>query len=47
MLQNSQIKPVTVTSTEKTLSFIVEDSGKGIPKELRYKAIKPFERLDK
>ena len=38
---------VTVTSTEKTLSFIVEDSGKGIPKELRYKAIKPFERLDK
>ena len=37
---------VSVKSTSDTLSFIVEDSGKGIPKDLRQKAIRPFERLD-
>jgi two-component system osmolarity sensor histidine kinase EnvZ len=35
-----------LSANKNTISFIVEDSGKGIPKNLRQKAIKPFERLD-
>jgi two-component system osmolarity sensor histidine kinase EnvZ len=37
---------ITVTATPKVVSFIVEDSGPGIPKEERADAVKPFERLD-
>ena len=37
---------IRITVNKNTISFIVEDSGKGIPKNLRQKAIKPFERLD-
>ena len=37
---------VIVTATIKTVSFIVEDSGPGIPKGQREKAVNPFERLD-
>ncbi|MDC0487235.1 ATP-binding protein [Amylibacter sp.] len=44
--KHSEKTIVSVKSTSDTISFIVEDSGKGIPKDLRQKAIRPFERLD-
>ena len=37
---------VSVTLTEKSLRFRVEDDGPGIPPDLRGEAIKPFMRLD-
>lgn len=51
LLENAQKYATKITFTvvlkNKFLEFWVEDNGKGIPKELRETALRPFERLDK
>lgn len=37
---------VSVSMTERTVRFVVEDDGPGIPKDLREEAMLPFARLD-
>lgn len=44
--RHSDETKISVEATPQFVSFIIEDSGPGIPKDEREAAVKPFERLD-
>ncbi len=45
-LRHGKRAVVTVAATERTLRYVVEDDGPGIPAERREEALAPFARLD-
>lgn len=45
-LRHGKTVRLTLTATERTLRFVVEDNGPGIPEAQREAAVAPFSRLD-